>query len=246
MDRARPCVLLADDEPDLLDLLRRALACEGYNVLVASSGEEALALAQKHCPDVIVLDVVMPGLDGLEICRRLRRDPILARVPVLFLTVRSKLDERLEGWDSGCDDYLTKPFDLNELAAHLRALLRRSGSTAGEYGAAAEPDHVLKVGSLALDLNRRCVSTGDHRVQLTQTEFELLRYLMEHPDQVFASRDLFTEVWGYPSGETSTAVVRWHIMNLRAKIEPDRRNPTYIQTLPGQGFILRRDTGPEL
>jgi len=241
MDQPRPCVLLADDEPTLLDLLRRALETEDYNVLVAGNGVEALALAQKHRPDVIVLDIVMPGLDGLELCRQLRQHATLAHVPVLFLTVRGKLGERLQGWEQGCDDYLTKPFDLRELRAHVRALLRRSRVVAEVEREPAEA-HVLRVGSLTLDPHTRRVTTGDRCAQLTPIEFRLLRYLMEHPDQLFASGYLFREVWGYAPESASPGLVRWHVKNLRDKIEPDRQQPAYLRTVPGYGYMLVSDS----
>ena len=241
MNEARPCVLLADDEPDLLDLLRRALAGENYNVLVACTGEEALALAQKHRPDVIVLDIVMPGLDGLEVCRRLRGDPLLAQVPVLFLTVRSRLEERLEGWEQGCDDYLSKPFDLRELKAHLRALLRRGRTAAGADAGSGVESHVIRVGSLALDLHTRRVTTAHRTAQLTPIEFSLFHHLMEHPGELFPSRQLLREVWGYAPDAASPGLVRWHIKNLREKIEPDPAHPIYIRTVPRCGYMLMAD-----
>jgi DNA-binding response OmpR family regulator len=241
MDQAQPCVLLAEDEPALLDLLRRALATEDYNLLVASNGLEALALAQKHRPDVMVLDIIMPGLDGLQVCRRLRSDPNMAHVPVLFLTVRGELEQRLEGWEQGCDDYLTKPFDLRELKAHLRALLRRGHVSAAADRGSAEEAHVVRVGSLALDLHTRRVTTCDRGAQLTPTEFRLLRYLMAHPGHLFSSRQLFEEVWGYALETGSLGLVRWHIKNLREKIELDPRRPMYLRTVPGHGYMLVTD-----
>jgi DNA-binding response OmpR family regulator len=241
MDQARPCVLLAEDEPALLDLLRRALATEDYNVLVASNGLEALALAQKHRPDVMVLDIIMPGLDGLELCRQLRQDPTLAHVPVLFLTVRGELEQRLEGWEQGCDGYLTKPFDLRELRAHVRALLRRGRVAATVDEVLAEEAHVVEVGSLTLDLHRRRVTTSNRCAQLTPTEFKLLRHFMAHPDQLFSSRQLFKEVWGYALENASPGLVRWHIKNLREKIEPDPQQPKHLRTVPGYGYMLVTD-----
>ena len=234
-------VLVADDEQDLVWALRHTLRGEGYEVLVAYNGLEALALAQQERPDLVILDVMMPGLDGLDVCRRLRGDPVLAAVPVLFLTVRSSIEQRVEGLDEGSDDYLVKPFDMRELKARVRALLRRSRRATGQARAGAGQDSVLVVGSLSLDLNKRHAIVGGKNIKLTPIEFGILRHLMLHADQVFSSPTLLQEVWGYTHMEGSPSVVRWHIMNLRAKIEPDPAHPLYIRTVPGHGYMLVSD-----
>ena len=234
-------ILVADDEQDLAWAVRRSLCNEGYEVLCAYNGAEALALALRDRPDLVILDIVMPGLDGLEVCRRLRQSPALASVPVLFLTVRDSIQDRIEGLDAGSDDYLVKPFDLGELKARVRALLRRT--RLGAEGAPGFPaqESVLVVGSLTLYLNLPQVTVGEKTVQLTPTEFALLHYLMLHPDRALSSATLLRDVWGYRSEEAASSVVRWHVKNLRAKIEPDPAHPVYICTLPHHGYMLRSD-----
>ena len=241
MERETARILLVDDEQDLVWALRHSLSDEGYKVLAAGNGAEALALAQRESPDLVILDIVMPGLDGLEVCRRLRRDPALAAVPILFLTVRNDIEDRVIGLNGGADDYLVKPFDVRELKARVRALLRRSRFTTDEAHGIERQDSVLAVGSLSLDLHRRQVVLGQRTLQLTPLEFGLLHYLMAHPGQVFSSERLLQEVWGYAPTTAGTSLVRWHIRNLRAKIEPDPAHPLYIHTLPHHGYILKGD-----
>jgi DNA-binding response OmpR family regulator len=205
---------------------------------MAHDGSEALALARQRCPDLVILDVVMPGIDGLEVCRRLRRDPSLAAVPIVLLTVRGDIADRLEGWNEDCDDYIVKPFDMRELKAHVKALLRRSRGAAVGYGASQSRPSVIKVGSLTLDLNRRQAVTRGKTVPLTPIELQLLRFFMAHPGQVFSAPQLLEEVWGYDDTGGGLAVVRWHICNLRKKLEADPAHPTYIQTVPRHGYVL--------
>lgn len=229
-------VMLVDDEQDLVSALRRSLNDEGYEVLTACDGLEALTVARRSRPDVIVLDIVMPRLDGLQVCQILRRDPTLAAVPILFLTVCSAIEDRIQGLNEGGDDYLGKPFDLGELKARIKALLRRSQRAA--EGAELEDQGCLVMGSLTLDLRIHQVSVGKRNAQLTPTEFKLLHHLMDHPGKVFSSRQLLQQVWGYPLEVSDLGLVRWHIRNLRSKIEPDPSHPTYIRTVARQGYIL--------
>ena len=238
MQEPQQCILVADDEPDLTAAVSYSLSHEGYKVLVACDGLEALSLARREHPDLIILDILMPGLNGLEVCRRLRRDPSMAALPVLFLTVRSDIENQLAGWEEGCDDYLVKPFDMRELQARVRALLRRSVAASRQEGGGA----VLVVGSLTLDENTHQATAGDRVVQLTPTEYRLLRHLMRHPNQVCSSRRLLREVWGYGEEAATLGLVRWHIKNLRAKIERDPRHPDYLRTSPRHGYILTGGT----
>jgi DNA-binding response OmpR family regulator len=241
MEREPVRILVVDDEEDLVWALRRSLADEGYQVLTAYDGVEALELARRERPDLVILDIVMPGLDGLEVCRRLRRDPTVAAVPILFLTVRSLLEDRVTGLDEGCDAYLVKPFDMRELKAHVRALLRRTRLAADRHMEPDDRDSVLEVASLALDLRTHQVSVGGKAVQLTPTESGLLRYLMLHAGEVLSSKILLEAVWGYPPEAATPGLVRWHIRNLRAKIESDPAHPVYIRTVPRHGYIFPRD-----
>jgi DNA-binding response OmpR family regulator len=251
-------ILMVDDERDLVWAVRHSLSDEGYEVVTAYDGTEALTVVQHYRPDLVILDVVMPGLDGLQVCHRLRRDPGLASVPILFLTGRSAIEDRIKGLDRGGDDYLGKPFDMGELKARIRALLRRCPQS-HEHGRFAyglgmpspSPSarrNVLVVGALTLDLHTSQVDVaapgGTQRVpakvQLTPAEFDLLRYLMVHAGETFSSQRLLEQVWGYAPGMADASLVRWHIKNLRQKIEPDPSNPIYIRTIPHHGYMLER------
>ena len=228
-------ILVVDDEQDLVWAVRHSLSDEGYEVLTAYDGMEALTVARRHHPDLVILDIAMPRLDGLQVCRRLRRDPTLATVPILFLTVRRGIEDRIKGLDEGGDDYLAKPFDLEELKARVRALLRRSRPVPeGTSGP------LLVAGPLVLDLHTRQVHLGEKAVQLTPTEFDLLYHLMTHPGEIFSSRQLLRQVWGYPPKSADPGLVRWHVRNLRAKIEPDPAHPVYIRTVPRHGYMFER------
>jgi len=237
-------ILLVDDEQDLVWSLRHSLSDEGYEVLTAYDGVEALNAARRHRPDLVILDIVMPRLDGLQVCRRLRRDPTLAAVPILFLTVCSTIEARIKGLDEGGDDYLVKPFDLGELKARVRALLRRSRSDLGRRPEAEGRGPTLVVNSLALDLHTCQVHVEEKTMQLTPTEFDLLHHLMTHPGEVFSSQQLLQQVWGYPPRTGDPGTVRWHIKNLRDKIEPDPAHPVYILTVPRHGYMFERRGSP--
>lgn len=235
-----PRILVVDDEQDLVWALRSSLGDEGYEVLSAYDGAEALALARRHRPDVVILDIMMPQLDGLQVCRRLRRDPTLAAVPVLFLTVRSAIKDRIKGLDEGGDDYLVKPFDVEELKARVRALLRRVPSALGDRPRTEGRGPMLVAGSLTLDLHTCQVSVGEKTAQLTPTEFDLLHHLLTHAGEVFSSQQLLQQVWGYPARTGDPGTVRWHMKNLRLKIEPDAINPVYVRTIPHKGYVFER------
>ncbi|MFQ3663571.1 MAG: response regulator transcription factor [Chloroflexaceae bacterium] len=228
-------VLIVDDEADLVWALGQALRQEGHTVRVAYDGSEALELCRYTVPDLIILDVSMPHVDGLTVCQTLRLDPRLAEVPVLFLTGRDMLDDRLRGFEAGCDDYMVKPFDMRELKAHVGALLRRCARSVSLSSSA----NVLRVGELYLNLQTRAVQIGEKVHQLTPAEFELLTFLMRHPDEVYSSDQLLRHVWGYTPDTAEPGLVRWHVMNLRNKIERDPARPTYLCTVPRHGYILR-------
>jgi DNA-binding response OmpR family regulator len=233
-------ILLVDDEQDLVWAVRHSLTDEGHEVLTAYDGVEALNVAQRHRPDLIVLDIVMPRLNGLQVCRSLRRDPTLAAVPILFLTVCSAIEDRIRGLDEGGDDYIVKPFDLGELKARVRALLRRARSALQGGPGPEDPDSLLVVGSLALNLHTCQVRVREKTAQLTPTEFDLLHHLIAHAGEVFSSQQLLQQVWGYPPRTADPALVRWHIKNLRVKIELDPAHPVYIRTVPRHGYMFER------
>jgi len=234
-------VLVVDDERDLVWAVRYSLSDAGYEVLTAHDGMAALAVARRHPPDLIILDISMPGIDGLEVCRRVRGDRSLARVPILFLTVRSAVADRVKGLDQGADDYLVKPFDLGELKARVKALLRRSGSARKTSPGTADRGATVVAGGLALDVHARCVSTGTKSVSLTPTEFDFLHFLMTHPGEVFSSRRLLQQVWDYAPEMGGSSLVRWHVRNLRLKIESDPGHPAYIRTVPHHGYVVSGD-----
>lgn len=235
MDATR--ILMVDDEADLVWAVQRSLCDEGYEVFTAGDGVEALAVAQRRHPDLIILDIVMPRLDGIQALHKLRRDPNLAAVPILFLTSRSAIEDRIKGFDEGADDYVVKPFDLREIKVRIKALLRRSQRGTSKQD--DQTDHaLLTLGTLTLNLHTYRVRAGETEAQLTRAEFDLLYYLMTHPAQVFSSRQLLEEVWGYALGNADPGLVRWHVKNLRSKLgtEPDRS--AYIHTVPHHGYIL--------
>ncbi|MBP6805220.1 MAG: response regulator transcription factor [Chloroflexi bacterium] len=233
-----PNILLVDDDTELVRSLRLVLTQDGYEVLTAHNGLEGLQTAHQMQPDLIVLDVNMPWMDGLEVCRRLRldADSALRFVPILFLTSQDSVDDHVTGLDAGADDYLDKPFQSKELKARVRALLRRR-EAATALPAADTPE--LTVGPLTLHLQACWVRRGSgEAVQLTPAEFELLYHLMTHPKRPFSSENLLEEVWAYAPGTADPSLVRWHIKNLRLKIEPNASQPSLIRTVSRRGYML--------
>jgi DNA-binding response OmpR family regulator len=232
-------ILVADDELDLVWAIQRSLHDEGYQVSCAYDGVQALTLARQSHPDLVILDIVMPHMNGLDVCHSIRQDASLGYIPILFLTVRNAIEDRVYGLDSGCDDYLVKPFDLRELKARIRAVLRRQrAASPEETEGEIEQEAVLCVPPLSLDLHNHQLHFREKFIQLTQVEFSLLHYLMCHPAEIFSSEQLLQQVWGYSWGTADPSLVRWHIRNLRAKIEPDPAQPQYICTVPRQGYLL--------
>ena len=221
----RPRVLVVEDDTDIAGVLRRSLDKEGYDVRVAGDGETALDEAGVFEPDAVVLDLGLPKLDGVEVCRRLRTE---GDVPILILTARDALDARVEGLDSGADDYLVKPFEREELLARIRALLRRRPPR----GSAS-----LVVGDLRLNPATREAYRGERQLELTAREFELLEHLMRNERIVVSRQSLLDEVWGYhPFAETNTVDV--FISNLRRKLEQGGE-PRVLHTIRGAGYVLR-------
>ncbi|WBB52729.1 response regulator transcription factor [Verrucosispora sp. WMMD573] len=222
-------VLVVDDEPTLTDLLSMALRYEGWQVRTAADGMAAVRAARQFQPDAVVLDVMLPDLDGFQVLRKLRADN--DSVPVLFLTARDAVEERVAGLTVGGDDYVTKPFSLEEVIARLRALLRRSG-----LAVAARPDAVLTVGDLTLDEDSHEVRRDGRLITLTATEFELLRYLMRNPRRVLSKAQILDRVWNYDFGGQAN-VVELYISYLRKKIDAGRQ--PMIHTLRGAGYLLK-------
>lgn len=220
-------VLLVDDEPSVLSGLRRALGIEGYDVVVASDGESALAVAEEQDPDIVVLDVVLPGLSGLAVCERLRAQ---GETPILMLTAKDTVPDRVAGLDRGADDYLVKPFAVDELLARMRALLRRGRS----HGEAR-----LTYGELILDPAERQVFRGQEHLKLSPHGYELLALFMHHPRQALSREQLCQRVWGYAfDGESNFVDVA--VKELRRTLEADGHQ-RLIQTVRGYGYALRED-----
>jgi two-component system, OmpR family, response regulator MprA len=222
----QPLILVVDDDPKMLSLMRRGLTFAGYSVQLAPDGEHALRLAMDYLPDLVVLDLMLPGLDGIEVCRRLRAGE--PELPILMLTARGRVPDRITGLDAGADDYLVKPFDFDELLARIRALLRR---------ARPAEEAPLTFLDLVLEPATREVRRGDRRLDLTTREYELLEFFMRHPRQVLARETIFERVWGWTFlGESNLIDV--HIRRLRDKLEAGGE-PRVIQTIRGAGYSLR-------
>jgi two-component system OmpR family response regulator len=220
--------VVVDDEDSLTDLLSMALRYEGWDVRIASDGRRALSVIREFKPDVIVLDIMLPDLDGLSVLSRLRADG--SDAPILFLTAKDSVDDRVAGLTVGGDDYVTKPFSLEELVARLRALLRRAGIAPVSTGG------VLEVGDLVLDEDAFEVSRGGVPVELTATEFELLRFLMRNPRRVLSKAQILDRVWSYDFGGRSS-VVEIYISYLRKKV--DAVHPPMIHTVRGAGYVIK-------
>jgi two-component system response regulator MprA len=220
-------ILIVDDDRALRDAVRRALVLGGYETALADSGDAALAAVVSGAPDAVVLDIGLPDIDGLEVCRRLRSAG--NRVPVLMLTARDAVADRIDGLDAGADDYLVKPFDVGELRARLRALLRRSRGDADANGLVFEELH--------LDGGRHGVSVGDKFVELTRTEYQLLELLMLNSGRVLPHDLIYDRVWGYDFGPASNAL-RVYIGYLRRKLERAGARPL-LHTVRGVGYVMR-------
>jgi DNA-binding response OmpR family regulator len=221
-------VLVVDDDPTVSEVVARYLERDGYAVETVADGRTALDRALAEPPDLVILDLMLPGIDGLEVCRRLRA---LAPVPIVILTARGQENDRIVGLDLGADDYVAKPFSTKELVARVRAVLRRAR---GPLAAAPEPTRVLVDGDLEVDITARQARRAGEVVSLTAREFELLAFLMRNPNRAFRREELLERVWGYSFGDTSTVTV--HIRRLREKVEDDPSAPRYLATVWGVGY----------
>lgn len=226
-------VLVVDDEPIVLRSLRRVLEDENFVVIDASSGPQALELVAKEQPDLVVLDIVMPEMDGIEVCRRLRADPFTARLPILFLTAKGRSEDVARGLDAGSDDYLVKPLDVVQLPARVRALLRRAPG-----GALNTESTTIKVGAVEIHTTHPEAIVDGRKVELTTVEHRLLHYLMLHAGRPVSTDKLLEDVWEYPPGVGNPKLVQTHIANLRAKIEPRIDSPQYVLNVRGRGYLV--------
>jgi DNA-binding response OmpR family regulator len=221
-------ILIVEDEAEIAGYLRRGLAFEGYGVEIAASGAEALAAARERPPDLVVLDVMLPGLDGLEVARRLRA---ASDVPIIMLTARDAVPDRVAGLEAGADDYLVKPFAFEELLARIRVQLRRRQR--------AEHPALLRYGPLTMDTAAHETRINDRRVELTAKEYDLLELFMRHPQQVLTREVIYDRVWGYDFGGESN-IIEVYVRYLRQKLEAGGE-PRLIHTVRGVGYILREE-----
>jgi DNA-binding response OmpR family regulator len=222
-------VLVVDDDPLLVRLVRTHLEKAGYRVITAADGEQALEVAATELPDLVVLDLMLPKLDGYEVCRRIRE---FSLVPVVMLTAKGEPVDRLRGFEMGADDYLPKPFVPAELLARVRAVLRRS-----QQGAASQTPAVVRCGEIAIDLLRRRITVRDEVVKLTATEFQLLQQLAVNAGKVMSHTDLLTRVWG-PEYRDDRDYLWAYVRHLRRKLEPDPEHPVHVVSVPGFGYVL--------
>ena len=223
-------ILVVDDEPVLRETLAEALDADGFRVVTAADGREALSRFREHQPDLVVLDLMLPELSGIEVCRIIRAE---SGVPIVMLTAKTSELDKVVGLELGADDYVTKPFSLRELSARIRALLRRTEQLA------EAPAPLVELGALTVDLAGHRLLRDGERVPLKPKVFELLAYLLRHPGQVLTREQLLEHVWGYDyAGETRTVDV--HIHWLRAAIEPDPADPAFLHTVRGVGYVFRR------
>lgn len=224
-------ILVVDDEDPILELLRFNLEKEGYQVFVAKDGQEALDCVDKEQPDLLVLDVMLPGMDGLEVCRIMRLNPRLQQIPIIMLTAKGEEIDTVLGLELGADDYMTKPFSPRELLARIKARLRRLNS----------PEEAIAQiirGELRIDVTGFRVYVRGDETELTPKEFELLRVFATHPGKVYSRDELLERIWGYEyDGDTRTVDV--HVRHLRLKVEKDPSNPEYIETLRGIGYRFK-------
>jgi two-component system, OmpR family, response regulator MprA len=221
-------ILVIEDDPQIADLLRRGLIYEGYSVTVTSDGPAGLTAARDRPPDLVLLDLMLPGMDGLTVCARLRS---ASSVPILILTARDAVPDRVKGLDAGADDYVVKPFNFDELLARIRAQLRRRAPVADE--------ETLHFADLTLNPNTHEVFRGGRKVELTAREFEVLLLFMQHPRQVITRDLLYERIWGYDFGGESN-IIEVYVRYLRSKLEEDGA-PRLIQTVRGVGYALRED-----
>ncbi len=220
-------ILIVEDDPSIGKLLRRALLLEGYEARLVQNGLDALSAFHEEHPDLVILDLMLPGIDGIEVCKRIRDE---SDVPILMLTARDTVEDRVLGLDSGADDYVVKPFDIDELLARVRAQLRRAEHR--------QPRQILEFADLVMDTAARTVRRGQREIELTAREFDLLELFMRHPNQVISRTQIYDEIWNYDFGGESN-IIEVYIRYLRTKLEAEGE-PRLIYTKRGAGYILRQ------
>ncbi len=235
MENHKETILVVDDEASIRRILETRLSMIGYNVVTAADGEEAIATFNENDPDLVVLDVMMPKLDGYGVCQELRKE---SDIPIIMLTALGDVADRITGLELGADDYVVKPFSPKELEARIRSVLRRVDK---EAASGIPSSGVIQVGSIKIDTNRRQVYKGDERIRLTGMEFSLLELMVGRSGEAFSRSEILQEVWGYtPERHVDTRVVDVHISRLRAKLEDDPSNPELILTARGTGYMFQR------
>ena len=229
-------VLIIEDEPNIIELVSYNLEKEGWLVSKAQTGEEGWEKIQAEHPDIILLDLMLPGIDGMEICRRTRQNKLTRDIPIIILTAKAEEADRVLGLESGADDYVTKPFSPRELIARIRAVLRRADKNFLE----AEEKETLVLGPIKMDLRQHKVMVRDNEIELTPKEFDLLHLLMSHPGRAFSREYLLENLWGYEFfGDTRTVDV--HVRRLRQKIEDNPAQPYWLETVRGVGYRIREE-----
>ncbi len=234
-------ILIIEDDNIVAKTIERCLRGDEFRIRIANTGVEGLKAARRNPPDIIILDVVMPGMDGYAVCEDIRADPVLDKMPILFLTARAKDEEKIRGLQAGGDDYLSKPFNLDELTLRIRALLRRSEWSRDQIIPQSEDEQKstteLTIGDYILNTETFELSTPHYgNIRLTPVQYDLLYHLMSHAGEIFSPARLLDEVWDYPSNSGSPDLVRVHIKNLRERIEENPRAPKFILTIPGYGY----------
>jgi DNA-binding response OmpR family regulator len=229
-------IMVVDDDAHVVEVVERALRRKGHFCSVARDGREAIEMLRTQMPDVLVLDIVMPQVNGIQLCQYVRTNPTLKRIPILFLTMRERIEDKIKGYEAGCDDYLTKPFDLAELLLRVQALLRHTNQNV--------PTGPLIVGGLYVNPEKGEATLADRVLELTPVEFELLYYLVSHTGEVLGTEHLLQQVWGYPPGTGNASLVRMHILNLRRKLEADPAHPSLLKTIPRHGYTLSEEHFP--
>ncbi len=245
-------ILVIEDDEIVARTIERCLRGGDFRVRLANSGVEGLRAARRELPNLVILDVIMPGMDGYAVCREMRADPVLAEVPILFLTARTKDEDKITGFTAGADDYLGKPFNVDELILRIHAILRRTrrieggkteaGRAEAQTGARAQErdDRTLVIGEYSLNTRTyEFVGPSCGKIRLTPVQYDLLYHMMNHPGEIFSPARLLDEVWDYPSDAGSPDLVRVHIKNLRERIESDPRNPVFIKTIAGYGYTIQ-------
>jgi two-component system, OmpR family, response regulator RpaA len=239
--KAKPMlsILVADDDPEIIDLLRLDLELMGFQVDDVTDGQSALKLAESKRYDLMVFDVMMPRLDGFELCRKVRGTRLCANVPIILLTAKGTIEDKIRGFNAGADDYLVKPFEFQELMVRMRALFRRTGALQSNLTPAKQSQkaEVLTAGDIRLIPSALEVVVNERLIKLTPTEFEILFCLMQHVGEAVSLATLLQEVWGYEADE-DVRMLRVHIGGLRQKIEPDPKHPSYLQTVTHVGYRL--------